>query len=249
MRRRPPLHRGESVSWFIMVKIAATVRPDGVMVGTQRDDDGTLLEESFTVGLIEIGITRTFTDGVLSDERYICRNRLVSRAKYEEVRLAYPGLPPADPVKGGAWDGFLSKVAKEKRRARKAIAEPDAGLTTTRVVPDIDVFCQSMLAAGIDLGSDGGWRSKRLLLGERSERQSAALVRTLRRHGVERIVLVDVEEDDDRVGAGGLVMLLPNAPQRTKLLAYLHRLARAIGYEGDRDSGQHWAYAKLDLGW
>jgi len=96
--------------------------PSGKMIIRHFGDDGTLVEEQHTYGVLDIGIKYSFSAGVKVDETYFSKRRMVGRKTYEKARLAYPDMPPAD-MAVEDFGALLLRDARKQQRQNKAEAE------------------------------------------------------------------------------------------------------------------------------
>jgi hypothetical protein len=96
--------------------------PSGKSVVRQFADDGTLMREQHSYGLIDIGITFHFIGGVKVEELYFAKRRMVGRRAYEKARAAYPDMPAADLSIEDTSGSIMTDLRKEQHR-RKAAAE------------------------------------------------------------------------------------------------------------------------------
>jgi hypothetical protein len=55
--------------------------PSGVSLNIQYDDNGNIVNEQFSVGMLEIGIARDYNDGKIVNELYFWKRKMVSRKK------------------------------------------------------------------------------------------------------------------------------------------------------------------------
>jgi hypothetical protein len=96
--------------------------PSGKAIMRRLNDDGSLIEETHSYGIVEIGIQYSFKDGIKTDEIYFAKRRMVSRRTYEKARVGYADMPPAD----NAIEDFGSLLlsgARKQQRQNKAEAE------------------------------------------------------------------------------------------------------------------------------
>jgi hypothetical protein len=221
------------------------VLPSGKQIMTRFDAEGRVASESHAYGMLDIGITIDFHEGVKTGEMYFVKKRLVSRKRYEKARTEYADMPPPDT----ALEDFGAEVMKdaqaERRQRTKAakehIPDPDAAAKS-------DAFCQSMLAAGKQDDAKTWIESKDHTLGEYSHVKSRNLLNKLIRVGATRVYACDIDSyDDNQENTGHLVVELPDdSKARKSVLREIDRLASLQGFEGDFDNGQRYAYIKLD---
>jgi len=84
--------------------------------------DGALVEEHHSYGVLEIGINYDFEGGMKAAESYFAKRRLVSRRTYENARVGYPDMPPADATVED-FGASLLRGARKQQRQNKAEAE------------------------------------------------------------------------------------------------------------------------------
>lgn len=94
----------------------------GKLVIKHFGEDGSLVDEQHTYGVLDIGIKFDFRAGVKVDEMYFSKRRIVSRRTYEKARTAYPDMPAADSSTEDSGS-LLLQMARKQRRQNKAEAE------------------------------------------------------------------------------------------------------------------------------
>ena len=67
--------------------------PSGKVIARHLGEDGSVLEEQHTYGMLDIGIKYDFKAGVKIGETYFSKRRLVSQRSCEKARVAYPDMP------------------------------------------------------------------------------------------------------------------------------------------------------------
>jgi hypothetical protein len=213
-----------------MIRSESSDLGGGVTRVARYGEDGQLTMELFTVEQPFIMLSRVYTAGVLNAEQYVVDGKMVPRCTYELARPSFPALPPGNER--------MTDMAPEQRVSAHTDATPREKL---------DAFCRERMAEGVELGEDGRARGKTVLLGERTARASSALISRLRSDGVVRIVLTDLDEDDDHVGAGAMVVELPTgATARAKVLARITELSEELGFDAHADEGQTHDFVMLD---
>jgi hypothetical protein len=100
--------------------------PSGKVILRRFGEDGSVVEEQHSYGLLDIGIKFGFKDGVKLDETYFCKGALVSRRSYERARVAYADMPPADHAVED-FGGLLLHDVRRQQRQNKAEAERRLG--------------------------------------------------------------------------------------------------------------------------
>jgi len=95
--------------------------PSGKLI-YRHFEDGSLVEEYHTYGVLEIGIRYEFEAGVKIAQSYFAKRRTVGRRTYEEARIAYPDMPPAD-ASVEDLGALLLRGARKQERQNKAEAE------------------------------------------------------------------------------------------------------------------------------
>ncbi len=96
--------------------------PSGKIVVRRFGDDDSLLEETQSYGSLEIGIQYDFDAGRKISETYFSKRRMVSRRTYENVRVGYADMPPAEGTVEDFGAGLLREVRTQQRQ-NKAEAE------------------------------------------------------------------------------------------------------------------------------
>jgi hypothetical protein len=219
--------------------------PSGKQIMKRFDADGRVASESHTYGMLDIGITIEFHEGVKTGEMYFVNKRLVSRKRYDKARADYADMPPPD----SALEDFgaeLVKDAQAERRQRAKVAKehvPDADAAAK-----IDLFCQTMLTTGKQDDAITWIESRTHTLGEYSHAKSRNIVNRLMRVGAIRVHACDIDSyDDDQENTGHLVVEIPDESKaRKSVFREIARLASLEGFDGDLDNGQRYAYVKLD---
>jgi hypothetical protein len=96
--------------------------PSGKVIVRNFGEDGSLVDEQHSYGMLEIGIKYDFKAGAKVNETYFSKRRIVTRRTYEKVRVAHPDMPPAD----GSVEDFgalLLRGMREELRLNKADAQ------------------------------------------------------------------------------------------------------------------------------
>ncbi len=96
--------------------------PSGKVIIRHFGDDGSLVDEQHTYGVLDIGIKFEFGATNKVAETYFAKRRMVSRCAYEKARSAYPDMPPADPAIED-FGASLLQGARRQQRQNKAEAE------------------------------------------------------------------------------------------------------------------------------
>jgi hypothetical protein len=219
--------------------------PSGKTIVRQFDDDGLLLQEQHSYGLVDIGITMSFRAGAKISEMYLSKRRVCSRQTYERRRAAYPDMPPPDQTLSDHGAALLHAVAAQGRVERRAAAAhaSDPSQAAAR-----DAFCTTLMSRGERADAVEWVKSPKHTLGEMSHKASRALVSRLLAQGCARIFACEIQAYPD--GGANTAHLVAELPQegerRAALFGALARLARRHGYARDRDDGQRYAYVKLD---
>jgi len=220
--------------------------PSGKTIRRQYDDEGKLIQESHSYGMLDIGITIDFTNGVKSSECYTATRRIASRRAYEKARANFPDMPAADADLEDFGAELLRMVAQEKKQiaAQRKSHTPNADRAREN-----DEFCRGLMGRGkcadaVEWIREKGHRT----LGERSPGGSRRLVDRFVSIGCPKIYACEIGVDDDgEENTGHLVVELPKTPaERVKTLKAISRLASQQGLQGDPDDGQRYAYIKLD---
>jgi hypothetical protein len=219
--------------------------PSGKLIVRHFGEDGSLVEEQHTYGTLDVGIWYTFKAGAKIDETYFAKRRMVSRRTYEKARTAYSDMPAADGTLEDSGAALLRAVAKERRQrsaeAKEHRADPDEARK-------LDAFCSMLMKKGRRENAVTWIGKQNHTLGERDWRRSKRLVERLSALGCVQIYACDVTAYEDGLqNTGHLVVEMPTEdPARTKILKAIGQLASEVGYSGDFDDGQRYAYIKLD---
>jgi len=219
--------------------------PSGKTIRRCFDDSGALVFEEHSYELPHIGIKFRISAGVKVSEAYFAKGRIVSRSTYEKARSAYADMPVADATFKDVG-GWLLKAAAKERRQRSIEAKqhrPDPEKARKN-----DIFCSTVMDKGKREDAVEWIRIKKHTLGERNWSSSKRLVDRLLAVGCVHIYAceIDVYEGCGQ-GTGHLVVELPKeAEARGNILKVIDRLAAKVGYDGDFDDGQQYAYIKLD---
>lgn len=93
--------------------------PSGKQIIRSFDDDGRIMSEEHSYGVLEIACQLSFAAGEKLAEYYFVKKRLVGRTQYEKTRAQYPDMPKADPTMadGGAELIRLSNVERKQKAA------------------------------------------------------------------------------------------------------------------------------------
>lgn len=207
--------------------------------------DGQLRRETHLHGMIDISIERTFEDGVKKHETYVVKRRLVSRATYEKARLRYPDMPAADPALPDSARALLRRARRERQHGGAIEQSREKNAVGAA---KIDGFCVEMMERGRRANALQWVEACDHTLGEMNHRDSRDLVQRLSQLGCRDIVVCQIDSNGG-VGENSshLVVELPSdVALRTPLFKLLARLASDVGYSGEPDDGQRYAYIKLD---
>lgn len=96
--------------------------PSGKVIISHFGEDGKLVDEQHTYGVLDIGIRYDFAAGNRVAETYFAKRRMVSRRTYEKARSDYPDMPPADDSIED-FGASLLRGARRQERQNKAEAE------------------------------------------------------------------------------------------------------------------------------
>jgi hypothetical protein len=96
--------------------------PSGKVITRHFAPDGALLEEHHVFGILDIGISFGFRNGVKVDESYFSKQRMISRNGYEKARVGYPDMPAPEANLEDSGGSLLRKMRQQQRR-NKAEAE------------------------------------------------------------------------------------------------------------------------------
>jgi hypothetical protein len=219
--------------------------PTGKTVLRTFDEDGHLVKEMHFYGGLDVAISIEFIAGVKAGETYLVKQRLVSRKRYEKVRVDFPDMPAPDAALEDVG-GELLKAAQAERRQRTKAAK--AHVADPTVAAQIDSFCKSMMEDGAHADAVEWIASPQHTLGEFTHGKSRKIVEKLLKVGAERVYACQIEPvEEEEENTGHLVVELPTgADERKAILREVDRLASEQGLHGDMDNGQRYAYVKLD---
>ena len=96
--------------------------PSGKVIMRLFADDGTLLEERHTYGVLDIGIQYDFSEGAKIAETYFAKRRIVGRRTYEKARVAYADMPPADAASEDFGASLLATAQETEADAAACMA-------------------------------------------------------------------------------------------------------------------------------
>jgi hypothetical protein len=96
--------------------------PSGKTILRRYADDGSIIEEHHSYGLLDIGIQISFTAAAKTSETYFLKRRMVGRRAYEKARAAYPDMPVADTAVED-FSGSLMPLVRQQERRNKAESE------------------------------------------------------------------------------------------------------------------------------
>jgi hypothetical protein len=100
--------------------------PSGKIVSREFDDQGRVVKESHTYGMLDIGCIMEFVDGKKVHETYCVKKRACGRAHYEKVRKAYADMPPPDPkltMAQAEWAALARQEKSQRAAANKRLRE------------------------------------------------------------------------------------------------------------------------------
>jgi hypothetical protein len=247
MKRRQPPSTKRLMNSFIKPEMNSRDHqqlPSGKQIIRNFNAEGQMFSETHSYGL-DISIHSQFRAGVKTSETYIVNKRLVSRRRYDQVREAYPDMPPSDPNVEDVGAELLKAMRDERRQRSKAARShvPD-GTEAART----DAFCQSMLEKGKTANARTWIKSKEHTLGELSHARSRKLIERLAELGAKRMSVCDIDQyDNGEENTGHLVVELPkDSVKRKSLFCEVDRLAAKQGFRGEFDNGQQYVYVGLD---
>lgn len=221
--------------------------PSGKRI-TQHFSGGDLVVETQFHGRADIGIKFEFTDGKKIRESYFYNEKLVSRSRYNSVRLKFPDMPAPDSGLPD-WGGKFLRIRAQRRRDESR-AENRARKSRVSDAQVFDSFCRRVMKRGRKADAVEWIRERCHTLGERKWLASKRLVDRLLSAGCVRVWACQIDEYHHKnmhENTGHLVMELPRrSAARKRILQLVHRLARETGYGGPSDVGQRYAYVKLD---
>jgi hypothetical protein len=219
--------------------------PSGKKIFRAIDADGQLIREDQMYGMLDIGITSEFIDGVKASETYFVNRRMVSRKRYEKTRTMYADMPVADTGVEDFGDELTKLARAERRQKRQAAKNRKADPERAR---QNDEFCKTLLETGTCEDATRWIESKKTTLGEYSHTKSRNIVRKLNRLGARHVYACNIDRDEESYeNTGALVVELPeDIESRRVILREIGRLAEAQGFDADSDDGQQFAFMKLD---
>ncbi|HUG66421.1 MAG TPA: hypothetical protein VMM76_01640 [Pirellulaceae bacterium] len=152
--------------------------PSGKQVMKRFDAEGRVASESHAYGMLDIGITMEFSEGVKTGEMYFVNKRLVSRKRYEKARVEYSDMPPPESNLEDIGGELAKAVQSDRRQRSKAAKEhvPDS-----EAAMRIDSFCQSMLSTGMQADAKAWIEFTKHTLGEYSHTRSRSIIKKLLR--------------------------------------------------------------------
>jgi hypothetical protein len=109
-------------------------------------------------------------------------------------------------------------------------------------------FCRQLMANGLCADARIWVQAQDHTLGEMDHEASRQLVERLTQVGAVQIFACEIDDYGEQgQNTGHLVVeLSKEKASRSKLLEAVARLAEKLGFEGDPDDGQSYAYIKLD---
>jgi len=219
--------------------------PSGKKIIRHFSEEGSLVEETHAYGVLDIAIKYDFRSGKKVSETYFAKRRMVSRRTYEKARTNYTDMPVADGTVEDWGADLLRGVARERRQHRLQAKKHQP---TPEEARNHDAFCSMLMNKGRREAATTWIQTKNHTLGERNWSGSKRLVERLSALGCVQIHACDIDAYEDGFeNTAHLVVELPTeAAVRSKVLRALDRLASEIGYNGDFDDGQRYAYVKLD---
>ncbi len=127
--------------------------PSGKTIVRTFDEDGRLVREQHSYGMLEIACTMEFAAGKKVAEEYIVKKRIAGRARYEKAQVAYPDMPEADRSLRDTGAELIrlmglerkQKAASNKRRRENPLSEAQL-IEARRQIPFFKAAC------GDDLG-------------------------------------------------------------------------------------------------
>lgn len=204
-------------------------------------DDGSLVMELHSHGVLAIGIQFDFVKETKMGETYFVKRRLASRRTYEKARTAFKDMPAADCAQEDTGAELLRAVANERKQRQEESKQHQPNAEEAR---KLDVFCSGLMSDGTCEDAVSWIQSKNHTLGERDWRSGKRLVERLSKLGCLHVYACKIDRYDQGLqNTGHLVVELPiEQDSRAKVFKAIGRLASEAGY----DDGQRYAYVKLD---
>jgi hypothetical protein len=214
----------------------------GMKVSREYTGNNELLSELYGYSG-KVMLQRTYQNKELIEEIYFGARNLISKKKYLQLLQDYKDMPkPAEDIVD--VNAELIKAVKALKDAWKEAFskhKPDS-----LIGKEIDDFCRNMLEEEDKVNFTEIKEAKKVLVGEFSEKKSCKLLEKLQALQCGSIYLTDCEEDDEYVGCNGIVCELPKESEnRKEALLYFGKLAQEMGFEGDFDNGQQYAFLKF----
>ena len=181
--------------------------PSGKTINRHFGDDGSLIEETHSYGLLDIAITLHFKAGTKIDETYFAKKGMVSRRTYEKVRIDYADMPEADGALQDSGAKLLKMVSKERKQRSEAAKrrQPNPG-----EAQKLDAFCLRVMKKGRTEDAFPWIENKNHTLGERNWNKSKRVVERLLRTGSIHIYACKIDVYGDGIeNTGHLVIELP----------------------------------------
>jgi ankyrin repeat protein len=101
-------------------KVDSETLPSGNTVVRRFGDDGHLVEETHSYGVLDISCQIAYRDGKKSDELYFVKKRMVGRTRYEKERAKYPDMPVADQSRQDIGAKLMTAARKEQKQRAAA---------------------------------------------------------------------------------------------------------------------------------
>jgi len=218
--------------------------PSGKVVLKNFDDDGVLIKEQHSYGLLNIGISIRYHDGKIVDETYFHKKAMVGRKTYERARKRFPDMPAASAEVKDVGAQLLAAVKQEQKmyKAQRQTHRPDP-ISASKG----DEFCQSIMKDGKSADGLRWIKDSHHTLGELSPDQSRSLVRKLDALGCRNISICKIDDYGYYENSDHIVAELPdNESIRAKIFEYQHKHAQTSGHDGDFDNGQKMIFFWFD---
>jgi hypothetical protein len=213
----------------------------GKTVMSQHDEAGRLTSETYSHGVLRIGLQRDYEPSGTVTEMFFVNRKLVSRARYEKERAAFPDMPAPDVSNVDFGAGLLAEVSAERRARRKAraIQDPSRGQR-------LDAFCAELMAKSYCVELIAAANIPPFRLGEKTARASQTFLATLRRQGAVAVWACVAPNEGDDDACDDLVVELPADPSSRKaMMRTAARAANEQGFDAYADDGQRFVYLKM----
>lgn len=224
------------------MKISKEECKTGKRIVREFNDEGSLIKESHSYGMFDIGISISYENGSKTEELYFVNKKLSNRKKYEKERINFSDMPAPD-IGLEDISGLISNSAeKEKKESISKLKcfKPDESAKKSK-----DQFCINLIKNEMIEITEKVYKCK-CAFGEMDCEESDRIIKLLRSCGINKIFGKDIESSGEVLGINSIILELPkDLSKRKRLYKKINEIITDSGVEANRDDGEEYLYIKF----